>query len=502
MKNRMIRSTHVVFLSAVLLFTMPACANKLSDAMSSDTWLEEADELLLEADGTLRGDAEKQVEKAWKKMRAGEVKRFRLALKVQSYIEKGFNEELAAQYADDALLTTNYGTLSLNTNDKDNMDKSAAEKDSGPAADAYTDDTSAVSDLIACRKNAELSEVFARILETADGSHRKMLLLEELGQVLQGEDRETALTYALQAEDAGWDGEYLLLQVWTPDQSPEDTAADICAVEDDLQRSLLIKTAGLSFVEPDEILRYISSCAQMGTAPSDCYPEGVDFPLDLSGLNQNAVSRGNIDQTKFLILSRNETIPKPSAYNILSLLSSSRSNHPDPENCKIRLETGWMDMIPAEHFPSSLDEVNTVLLMDNQYFFDGTMSVETTTSLGGEQRGSSTNEYQLYSAVQVNSCFDWPSQSLLYSFSGQYTAPPEVPEEDREDTSYGLSLIPDMVRKYYRADMDPAWAEDNMREHLNTLLQNSWDTDVSVGIERFSAVSEANWDQILHQLYP
>ena len=494
MQNRRTRCIPGVFLSALLLFAPPAYANKLSEAMSAETWEKEADDLLLEADGTLRKDAEKQVRKAWKKLRAEESERFRLALKIQSYTEKGFDEALAAQYADEALLTTDYGSLSLNSDD--------------PASDqteaSYADDTDGVSELIACRGQAELGEIFARILESADGSHRKLLLLEEMGQVLQGETKETVLPYALQAESAGWDGAYLLHQVWVPDQSAADTAVTLCAMEDDPQRSLLLEAAGLSFTDTDEMLQYISSCAQLGVTPSVCYPEGVVLSLDLSKLNQYAVSRANIDQTRLLVLSRTEETPQASAFYIPEY--SSDKNHPDPEDCTVRLETAWMDMIPAECLPSSLDEVNTILLMDNQYFESGTLTVETTTTFGGNTGGSSTKDYPVYSALQVGSCFDWPSQSLLYSFGGLYTAPPEIPEEDREETSYGFSLTPNMVQKYYRADINMDWAADNMEEHLNVLSQNGWDTDgsseTSFESGRFSAISGDDWNQIIQELYP
>ena len=502
MWNKIIRYTPVIFLSAVLVSAAPAYANKLSEAIQSDTWMKEADELLLEADGTLRGDAEKQVKKTWKKLRAAEKERFRLALLLQSYTEKGFDTDLAAQYADDALLTTDYGTLSLNSDD---TDESAGEEETEVELtdDSYADDTSAVSDLIACRSQAELSEIFARILESADGTYRRVRLLEEMGEVLQGETLETVLPYALQAEDAGWDGASLLHQVWVPDESPADTAAYLCAMEDDPQRALLLKAAGLVFSEPDEMLQYISSCAQLGVMPSACYPEGADLSLDLSKLNRNAVSRADVDQTRLLILNRTEKTPDPSAF-FVSGLSGGDSNHPEPENCRVRLETGWMDQVPAKCLPSSLDEVNTILLMDNQYFEDGTMTVETTTSFGGNTGGSTTKEYPVYGAVQVGSCFDWPSQSLLYSFSGNYTAPPEVPEEDRTDSSYGFSMVPDMVWKYYKAEMDPAWAAESMQEQLDLLSKNDWSTDVSSEISsgngRFSSIDD--WNQIIQELYP
>lgn len=508
MWNRTTHCTPVLLLSAVLLFASPVYANKLSDAMSSDMWHKEADELLLEEDGTLRRDAEKQVKKAWKKLKEAGKERFRLALIVQVYTEKGFDVDLAGKYADDALLTTDYESIIMNRDDADNTDDtdmvesdtSDGEETSGQQAASYKDDMSAVSDLIACRQNAELSEIFARILETTDGTKRITVMMEEMGEVLQGEELENVLPYALQAESADWDGAYLLHQVWVPEQSPADTAADLCARKDDAQRLLLLEAAGMSFSEPDEMLQYISSCAQLGEVPSACYPEGVNLSLDLSKLNQNSVSRANVDQTKILILSRNERMPRPYAYIISG--ESGEENHPDPEDCKVRLETEWMDQIPAEHLPSSFDEVNTVLLMDNQYFADGTMTVERETSFGENTGSSSTEDYQLYSALQVNSCFDWPSQSLLYSYGGHYTAPPEVPEEDRKDTSYGFSMIPDMVMKYYKADMDPEWADKNMREHVNALSQQGWSTEVSAESDSISDTSAADWDQILQELYP
>ena len=181
---------------------------------------------------------------------------------------------------------------------------------------------------------------------------------------------------------------------------------------------------------------------------------------------------------------------------------SSDTNHPDPEDCTVRLETGWMDAVPAEYIPASLDEVNTILLMDNQYYESGTMTVETTTTFGGNTGAPSTKEYPVYSAVQVNSCFDWPSQSLLYSFSGNYTAPPEIPEENKEDTTYGFTLTPDIVRKYYKAEMDPVWAADNMQKHLDILSQNGWSTDISSETGRFSSISADDWSQIMQALYP
>ena len=488
-----------VLLLVFLLFAMPAYANNLSKTMDSDMWWEEADELLLEEDGSLRKDAQKQVKKAWKKLKAEERGRFRLAVKVQSYIEKGFDGALAAQYADDALLTTDYGRLSLNTDD---VDASSGQEgsDSDQTAVPYTDDIDAVSELIACRSQAEPSEIFARILESADGTTRQIRLLDEMGQVLQGETKETVLPYALQAKEADWDGAYLLHLVWIPDQSAADTAASLCAMEDDPQRSLLLEAAGMSFLDTDEILQYIHSCAQMGVTPSACYPEGVILSLDLSDLNQYAVNRANIDQTRLLILSRTETTPRPSAVIIREL--SDSNNHPDTEDCTVRLETAWMNTIPAQCIPSSMEEVNTILLMDNQYYMSGTMAVETTTTLGGKTGGSSTKEYRLYSAVQVNSCFDWPSQSLLYSFGGQYTAPPEVPEEDQEKTSYGFTMIPDMVQKYYKADLDPAWAADSMQEHINTLAQNGWSTEISSETDRFSGILADDWNKIMQEFYP
>ena len=328
-----IRFMSGVFLLAVLFFAAPVYANKLSDVMDSDTWWEEADNLLLEEDGTLRKDAGKQVKKAWKKLKAGESERFRLALKVQEYVEKGFDAALAAQYADDALLTTDYGALYLKMDDTD------------------------------VSGTQESSEIFARILESADGTKRKVRLLEAMGQVLQGETKETVLPFAMQAEEADWDGAYLLHLVWTPDESPADTAASLCAMEDDPQRSLLLEAAGISFQDTDEILQYISSCMQMGVKPSVCYPEGVMLSLDLSNLNQHTVSRADIDQTKLLVLSRTEETPQPS--EIIILEASDHNNHPDPEDCKVQLETAWMDTIPTEYIPSSLEELNTILLMDN-----------------------------------------------------------------------------------------------------------------------------------------
>ena len=488
-----------VFLLALLLFAAPVYADKLSDAMNTDAWSEEADDLLLEEDGTLRKDAEKQVKKAWKKLKAEERGRFRLAVKVQQYTEKGFDAALAAQYADDALLTTDYDALSLNT---DETDVSADQEisDSDQTTLAYADDTDAVSELIACRGQADLEEIFARILESDARTYRETRLLEEMGQVLQGETKETMLPFAMQAEEAGWSGAYLLHLIWTPDQSAADTAASLCAMEDGPQRSLLLEAAGMSFQDTDEILQYISSCAQSGAAPSACYPEGAALPLDLSNLNQHAVSRSDIDQIKLLILSRTEKTPPPS--EIIIQEASDRNNHPDPEDCTVRLETAWMDTVPAECFPSSLDEVNTILLMDSQYYRSGTITVETTATLGEMTGDPSTKDYRTYSAVQVNSCFDWPSQSLLYSFSGHYEAPPEIPEEEKEEIDYGFVMAPGMVRKYYKADMDPVWAADNMQEHLNALLQNDWNTEMPSEADRFSPIPEGDWNNIIQEFYP
>ena len=499
--NRKFRCIPAVFLLAIFLFAAPAYANKLSDVMSSDTWHKEADALLLEENGTLRDDAEKQVKKAWETLKEGESERFRLALQVQQYVEKGFDADLAAQYADEALLTTDYATLSLT---RDDSDASGNQENPDPVQTAVTDadDTDELTELIACRSQADLGEIFTRILESADRSNRnrKTLLLEDMGQVLQGETKETALPFALQAEEAGWDGAYLLHLVWTPDQSAAETAASLCAVENDAQRSLLLTAAGMSFSDTDEILQYISSCAQMGVVPSVCYPEGAILSLDLSDLNQHAVTRADVDQLRLLVLSRTEEIPRPSAATYT--MSADLNEHPDPEDCTVRLETAWMDTIPAQCLPSSLEEVNTILLMDNQYVTVGKMTVETTTSFGENTGEPSTTDYWLYSAVQVNSCFDWPSQSLLYSFDGMYTAPPEVPEEDKERTTYGFSLIPGMVQKYYRADMDPGWAADNMQEHLGMLSQNGWDTEMLSEDDRFSAALEDDWNDILKELYP
>ena len=494
-----IRFMSGVFLLAVLFFTAPVYANKLSDVMDSDTWWEEADNLLLEEDGTLRKDAGKQVKKAWKKLKAGESERFRLALKVQEYVEKGFDAALAAQYADDALLTTDYGALYLKMDDTDVSGAQESSESDQPAV-PYTDETDAISELIACRSQADLEEIFARILESADGTKRKVRLLEAMGQVLQGETKETVLPFAMQAEEADWDGAYLLHLVWTPDESPADTAASLCAMEDDPQRSLLLEAAGISFQDTDEILQYISSCMQMGVKPSACYPEGVMLSLDLSNLNQHAVSRADIDQTKLLVLSRTEETPQPS--EIIILEASDHNNHPDPEDCKVQLETAWMDTIPAEYIPSSLEELNTILLMDNQYYRDGTITVESTAAVGEMTGNPSTKEYRTYSTVQVNSCFDWPSQSLLYSFSGHYTAPPEIPEEDKKEINYGFVMTPGMVQKYYKADMDPVWASDNMQEHLNVLAQNGWNTEIPSETDRFSAISEGDWDHIIQEFYP
>ena len=488
-----------VFLLFILFFAVPVYADKLSNAMDSDEWWEEADDLLLEKDGTLRRDAEKQVKKAWKKLKAGERGRFRLALKAQQYIEKGFDAALAAQYADDALLTTDYDWLSLNTDD-DDVSADQEISDSDQTAVPYTDDTDAVSELIACRSQADLKEIFARILEAEVRPKRMTRLLEEMGQVLQGETKETVIPFALQAEEADWDGAYLLHLIWTPDQSAADTAASLCAMEDDPQRSLLLEAAGMSFSDTDEILQYISSCAQLGAAPSACYPEGVLLSLDLSDLNQHAVSRADIDQTKLLILSRTEKTPRPSEIIIRELADSN--NHPDPEDCTVRLETAWMDTIPAECIPSSLEELNTILLMDNQYYVSGTITVESTTTLGKMTGGPSTKEYQTYGAVQVNSCFDWPSQSLLYSFAGHYTAPPEIPEEDKEERNYGFVMVPGMILKYYKADMDLVWAADNMQEHLNVLSQSGWNTAIPSETDRFSAISGSDWTHIIQEFYP
>ncbi|MBR2256463.1 MAG: hypothetical protein IJ899_03790 [Blautia sp.] len=497
--NRIIRCMPGVFLLFILFFAVPVYADKLSNAMDSDEWWEEADDLLLEKDGTLRRDAEKQVKKAWKKLKAGERGRFRLALKAQQYIEKGFDAALAAQYADDALLTTDYDWLSLNTDD-DDVSADQEISDSDQTAVPYTDDTDAVSELIACRSQADLKEIFARILEAEVRPKRMTRLLEEMGQVLQGETKETVIPFALQAEEADWDGAYLLHLIWTPDQSAADTAASLCAMEDDPQRSLLLEAAGMSFSDTDEILQYISSCAQLGAAPSACYPEGVLLSLDLSDLNQHAVSRADIDQTKLLILSRTEKTPRPSEIIIRELADSN--NHPDPEDCTVRLETAWMDTIPAECIPSSLEELNTILLMDNQYYVSGTITVESTTTLGKMTGGPSTKEYQTYGAVQVNSCFDWPSQSLLYSFAGHYTAPPEIPEEDKEERNYGFVMVPGMILKYYKADMDLVWAADNMQEHLNVLSQSGWNTAIPSETDRFSAISGSDWTHIIQEFYP
>ena len=488
-----------VFLLATLCFSAPVYADKLSDAMGSDEWWEEADDLLLEEDGTLRKDAEKQVKNAWKKLKAGESERFRLALKVQEYVEKGFDAALAAQYADDALLTTDYGALNLKMDDTD-VSGAQESSESDQSAVPYTDETDAISELIACRSQADLEEIFARILESADGTKRKVRLLEAMGQVLQGETKETVLPFAMQAEEADWDGAYLLHLVWTPDESPADTAASLCAMEDDLQRSLLLEAAGISFQDTDEILQYISSCMQMGVKPSACYPEGVMLSLDLSNLNQHAVSRADIDQTKLLVLSRTEETPQPS--EIIILEESDHNNHPAPEDCTVQLETTWMDTIPAECIPSSLEELNTILLMDYQYYRSGTIAVESTAALGEMTGEPSTKEYRTYSAVQVNSCFDWPSQSLLYSFGGQYIAPPEIPEEDKEEINYGFVMTPGMVLKYYKADMDPVWAADNMQEHLNVLSQNGWNTEMPFETSGFSAIPEGDWDHIIQEFYP
>lgn len=180
-------------------------------------------------------------------------------------------------------------------------------------------------------------------------------------------------------------------------------------------RSALAAVFAEAFTETPDKLAFVRECSALGIKPSEVYPKGILLDGDFSRVASREFSGELPAENTLLIVSRTEK-PEPqdgetyylgeygfemneeamdqlmsaSIEELSSGISYGRYNRSpkftedydgndksDPANYTVRIETAYMDKIPAENLPASLEECGYFILLDSLYRFDHTIIMDT-----------------------------------------------------------------------------------------------------------------------------
>lgn len=158
--------------------------------------------------------------------------------------------------------------------------------------------------------------------------------------------------------------------------SPLEAAERIQTLDDKQKHPMYIQKAGQSYTKTDDRLMFIYACARFGISPSTCYPDGFEIDLDIVKIPGKTSPQTPLPSEPLRILAITREEKKPEKSNWISGLFSDKqpdykmNNRSKSDTFTLRLETSFMDKIPYEYYPKTLEECTVFLYSDTVYVVD------------------------------------------------------------------------------------------------------------------------------------
>lgn len=276
--------------------------------------------------------------------------------------------------------------------------------------------------------------------------------------------------------------------------------------DENLQKTLLISLAPY-YELPDDVLSFLHLAGKFNVKPTDCYPNGAKLDWDLTHLNMFKSAENLSENGKFLVISRvekKEALEFKSVsedeYTLDSFISLFDDNYESntihgKDAFTVIMDTKALEMMPVEIIPTTISELNSILLFDTQYLRDGTIChTDYTYSIGQspilEQESQITGQkhYPAYSVVQRADIYNLRSGSIEYCFDLNIIDRPEVDTSDNISDlfsnaqsglliDYGLlteSSNKNDIEYLYCAIPDEEWIVNTRLEVLSLLEKANW----------------------------
>lgn len=294
---------------------------------------------------------------------------------------------------------------------------------------------------------------------------------------------------------------------------PLDAASllnEITALDDPEQRDAVARfgSSQITWTDGSELLGYLYACKELGVQPSTCYPHGVAIDLGLEALPDSDLEDPENRADRYIVISHSETRPdiemktvgitEDTEQDIMlrylgfdTAVGEETFFAPDYDGRSLiayntRLETQWMDDIPLEHFPASLAECDTMIVLSTGYVRNDTLRLmierTRTETVNYHVINESSHDFYLeapmYDCVQQISLRDRATASLIPFLTFTCTTAP-LPEPDEWQTSG--DQFESYLRPYLFGYADNRWSEECMEELIGRMAAGDWTYDVFIG---------------------
>ena len=292
-----------------------------------------------------------------------------------------------------------------------------------------------------------------------------------------------------------------------------DAIIALSGLDSQEDREQIARLCAPDSTDGDVLLSYLYGCKKAGVQPSTVYPEGPTIKYGHNGMNDTAPLDSALNgKGYYIVVSQEEHTPSGRQQSVrvtednenqlvlrsmgFPVADEDGSFYAEDYDYRANiyannyywafatLETRWMDEIPLEHFPSSLEQCNTVIVAAVAYVRHGAIRefYQSTTSASR----TSTDYYMeapKYDCVQTIALLDretgapLPCQSITH-----VSEPAGLPDNwafnvtkdysnyfDFTSDKLGEALTPYLISK-----PDDAWAELAMREMLDSLSAADW----------------------------
>ena len=405
------------------------------------------DEVLLSG-GQVREDAADAVVKAVDNLGKGSVNAVKLALYAGEKVSAGFPAETADRLLCEQAENVNYGAY-----------ESASERTLlGRLMEAYPGDP---------------ARVVERYRNTASSSDKDLAVV--VGAVARNRSLSDRTGLARELSDAGFPGMAFLGGALTEEDLPAVTEL-LISEEDPAQQAFLGEVFAIRCDSLEAAVPVLYALKEKGRSLAAVFPDGITVSCNLAPLNyahwDDEYEYAYPQLYRYITLSRREKDMEMKGTSSSVDHGSSTHDKEDPSSYTVRLETGWMDRIPLEHLPATLEDCDRLIVADMTLEQDGSVYVTTQRSKGSYSfsSGSSTTYYPTYARVYRVWFVEREGTIPEFACCAQVSETGAFPE------TKGLTdtLMQMKIRSHYLAPDLTSWADESMDRVLGELAECDW----------------------------
>jgi len=281
----------------------------------------------------------------------------------------------------------------------------------------------------------------------------------------------------------------------------DDIAATDARLSDltDAQQQLIIaQCAAVHHTAPNDVLAYLRMAAGHGFSAASCYPDGALLDWDLTHLNVYAYTEEPVKHTSWLPVVRMEA-PEKMECKLVSAFRHSLGNdfesvyEDDYESNNalgqaaftLMLDTEMLDKMSADSIPQTIEELTSLLVIDQQYIRSGTLRNTHYHQNSGEN-GQLTlsdiikqEDYPVYSVAQLVDLYDLRSGLVDYRFNVNLIMPPDIPQRMQSGVS-AFTMNDDEIARLYIAVPDDAWLAAAREDFITLMEDSAWNLQTAI----------------------